>query len=200
MPKVIQWAGGKAGCWPRAFALPPLTTSSPSPRLPASQLWDLLQLSWSHQGQRELRARGYQTGFPISAWWEDQLGCSLCVVRAPDRAALLLSISPSEFIPRIVIREKVDSPKHKKPTTAAYRLASGLTAQTHNTWCVRKAVGPGDVPCVLGSEGQPGVQNTHLHGTPTSVEVKVALCRTRWHLYEYVNSKHAAKARKHPEE
>lgn len=157
MPKVIQWAGGKAGCWPRAFALPPLTTSSPSPRLPASQFWDLLQLSWSHQGQRELRARGCQTGFPISAWW-----AAACVWSGLQTERLCFCpFHPVNLYPESSLEKRLthQNTKSRQLQLTDWPLASQLRPTTRGVYARQWALGT----CLVFS----AQRDSRVYRTPT---------------------------------
>jgi len=75
--------------------------------------------------------------------------------------------------PGFSLEERVYSPEQKKLKTAAYRWTSGLTAQTHSTWCVSQ-MDCGPSGCSLSSGLRSGawgrVKNKH-----TSLDT--CLCR-----------------------
>lgn len=90
------------------------------------------------------------------------------------------------------------STKSRQLQLTDWPLASQLRPTTRGVYARQWALGT----CLVFS----AQRDSRVYRTPTFMghlplwRSRLALCRTRWHLYEHVNFKHAAKARKHPEE
>lgn len=70
--------------------------------------------------------------------WGRTGGSSLCVVRVQPHSPVLSSISPGRSTPKIFFRGKCSLTRTQKAENYRVQIGSGLTAQTHSTWCASR--------------------------------------------------------------